>query len=605
MTIDDSHSTDPQLGLLLEDLRRLSRRVDDLTVRLERVESGASAATAPAAPASASPTGAATAGLASSENSWAWVGHSRLLQRLAMISFVLVVALVLRTLSDSKVIPLAVGVWLGVGYAALLVAWGALLLHRQQRGQRVLPVCGGLLLCAVVVEASQSFKLLAPTTVTWFLLADLAALTWLGFRYDKGAMLAMTALFVGASALALGFPNPPFVHTALVLLAVAVVAQRAEHRLRQPWLPWLAFAMSVFFWLLWTMKARIGWLRPESLDAAQFADLQLPWFLPVLTVFAAAWFVMAAIDTRARPDDPGGFSMCSPTANLLAGYGAAYAITHASKGSIFVLGCVATGTALLHFAVAQRLWARQRHGAVGVTAFTLAGMTACVLAAPAMLGGFGAVAPVWAALALGMIALGSKWQSPGLRLCSYLLQVAVLVFAVVGDLYAVPVADGTFLLAALAATAVSTLSALHYRWSRVHLPPAETWFARLDRHNHASIALLWLAAANGFGLMHLLAWRGATWVGAEAPAALQCTQSVLVNFASIGLLLSGLRWRNRQLQLTAVLVAVYGGMRVFGSDLMSASGVPLVLSVFSFGVAAAVGSLVLGKLQGQRASTTS
>ncbi|MHC4919582.1 MAG: hypothetical protein ACYTKC_08290 [Planctomycetota bacterium] len=36
---------------------------------------------------------------------------------------------------------------------------------------------------------------------------------------------------------------------------------------------------------------------------------------------------------------------------------------------------------------------------------------------------------------------------------------------------------------------------------------------------------------------------------------------------------------------------------MFTSDLFTAHGVPLVLSVFSFGMAAAVGSVVLGRWQ--------
>jgi hypothetical protein len=48
---------------------------------------------------------------------------------------------------------------------------------------------------------------------------------------------------------------------------------------------------------------------------------------------------------------------------------------------------------------------------------------------------------------------------------------------------------------------------------------------------------------------------------------------------AIGLMVLGLVKRDKELLGTAVLVAVIGGLRVFASDLFSAHGVPLVLSV--------------------------
>jgi hypothetical protein len=77
---------------------------------------------------------------------------------------------------------------------------------------------------------------------------------------------------------------------------------------------------------------------------------------------------------------------------------------------------------------------------------------------------------------------------------------------------------------------------------------------------------------------------------------------VILNLGSIGLMYWGLRGRDPQVLATAALVAVAGGLKVVGSDLLTASGVPLVVAVFSFGVAAAVGSLVLGRMQARRAA---
>jgi hypothetical protein len=49
----------------------------------------------------------------------------------------------------------------------------------------------------------------------------------------------------------------------------------------------------------------------------------------------------------------------------------------------------------------------------------------------------------------------------------------------------------------------------------------------------------------------------------------------------------------------AILVTLIGAIKVFLYDLIGIHGLPLVFSVFSFGMAAAVESLALGKWQKQ------
>jgi len=54
----------------------------------------------------------------------------------------------------------------------------------------------------------------------------------------------------------------------------------------------------------------------------------------------------------------------------------------------------------------------------------------------------------------------------------------------------------------------------------------------------------------------------------------------------------------------AILVTVVGATKVFLYDLLGTHGLPLVFSVFSFGMAAAVESLALGKWQKEPADQT-
>jgi hypothetical protein len=90
------------------------------------------------------------------------------------------------------------------------------------------------------------------------------------------------------------------------------------------------------------------------------------------------------------------------------------------------------------------------------------------------------------------------------------------------------------------------------------------------------------------------------------PAAMQrdtfrSGQSVLINVAAIALILFAYLRRDKEIRNVAILVTIIGAIKVFLYDLLGVHGLPLVFSVFSFGVLAAVESLALGKWQKQPA----
>jgi len=67
---------------------------------------------------------AAVGGEAASEELLSWVDRAYLLPRLATTSFILVVALALRTLTDGGAIEVQLGTLLGMVYALVLIAYG-------------------------------------------------------------------------------------------------------------------------------------------------------------------------------------------------------------------------------------------------------------------------------------------------------------------------------------------------------------------------------------------------------------------------------------------------------------------------------------------------
>ena len=80
-------------------------------------------------------------------------------------------------------------------------------------------------------------------------------------------------------------------------------------------------------------------------------------------------------------------------------------------------------------------------------------------------------------------------------------------------------------------------------------------------------------------------------------------QSLIINIGALILLYSALKGRNKEILLIASIVALIGASKVFIIDMFGIKGVPLVLSVFSTGVVAAFGSVVMGRWQKKETET--
>ncbi|MBE0568712.1 MAG: hypothetical protein IH577_03425, partial [Deltaproteobacteria bacterium] len=226
--------------------------------------------------------------------------------------------------------------------------------------------------------------------------------------------------------------------------------------------------------------------------------------------------------------------------------------------------------------------------------FVVAGIALLGLALPAALGSVQAP-PVLGAAALGLAVLSDRWGSGAVRVSSYLLQVyAVVSLAlnfVTNGIPASPLA-GTVPAAALAVVALA-----HYRWCRRHVPPAHSpLFETYDKEDLSGAVTLLAALTGSFFLLRAIAWWIIIPAGPGGPETFQCTQSIIINLAALGLGLYAFRARNREIRNVAILVIALGAVKS-ASDLLGTKGVPLVLSVFSFGLAAATQSIILSRWQ--------
>jgi len=113
-----------------------------------------------------------------------WAGRNALLPRLATICFLLVVALVLRTITESGLVNKLIGSGIGMGYAAILIATGW---YNYQRNSKLAPVfaaCGAILMSIIVVETHSHFKSLPLIPAYLTLVATGIAMALISRQFD-------------------------------------------------------------------------------------------------------------------------------------------------------------------------------------------------------------------------------------------------------------------------------------------------------------------------------------------------------------------------------------------------------------------------------------
>jgi hypothetical protein len=120
-------------------------------------------------------------------------------------------------------------------------------------------------------------------------------------------------------------------------------------------------------------------------------------------------------------------------------------------------------------------------------------------------------------------------------------------------------------------------------------------FAKLDSRDYSAAALLLVCLAGFYLLFSMTIDLISTMVLADPANTIKCGRSIIINVAATFLLVLGGRRHDLELVWIAVFLAVIGCMKVFLVDLFGASGIPLVLSVLSFGVVAMAGSIVMGR----------
>ena len=585
-------------------IEALNRRVADLEGRLAALPPGQPEAPSavrqaailppPVPPRPGKPPGAPAAGEPDSlsDEMIGWASRASLFPRLATLCFLMVVALILRTITDNGIVNPLLGMGLGMGYAAALMVAGWYQYRRDSSLAPVFVACGAILMSSIVVETHARFGSLPLVPAYWTLMATGAGLAFVSRRFSVFLPVSVGTLGMCLAGAAIDYPDPFFPYLFMVLLTANLLGYYAGTLRRCGWLRWTVLLVTLAMFLLWGM--RLEAVAARKISAAP--TLAPEWFLPVLAAVGVAFLTIALLGiVRSRSEKLSAFDFCLPTINAVGLYLAARVVVNEADGSALALSLVAILFALLHFGAAFGLAMRNIEGVPGTNSFVVAGSALLGLALPTALGSGLAAAPVLAAAAVGVAVLSDRWASGAIRATSYLLQiygvVSLALHFLTNGIPASPLA-GTVPSAALGAAAL-----VHYRWCRRHVPPVRSLlFGTYDKQDLSGAVTLLAALTGSFFLLRVIAWWIILPAGPGGPDTFQCTQSVIINLAALGLGLYAFQARNREIRDVAILVIAVGAIKST-ADLLGTKGVPLVFSVFSFGLAAAAQSITLSRWQ--------
>ena len=594
--------TEKQSGLegrvvfLTEQVDLLMKEVEGLSARLQMLEAGDFKARESAEIRKAPVAAPVEARAVSRKGVLKKAGTGALLPRIATICFIMVVALILRTITDIGLVNTQLGSILGMGYATALILVGGWFYLRESSLAPVFPACGLLLLFSIVIETHTHFQSLSTVMAYLILMAAGVVVTVMGLRHRAPFQLYSAALGTGLVGMTIDFPYPVYPLLALIIFGGCVAAYIGWRAKICQSLRWTTLGLAVIFWAFWSYKLSV----PPVCDAPTAEMFYLSWFGPFLFLYWAFFTGTNIYRMATDTEELGFFESLLPTTVGVGAFLAAWTVVATWNNNVLWLGMVGILAGLAHLGVAAWLAGRNREGAIGSTTYTFAAIVLLSVGVAAIFSKLFWAVPVLSVSAYIMTIIAGRWQSGGVRCTSYLFQAAALLVALATGVVAVDIkspAVGGVLLATMA-----VMSFLQYYWSRKHAPPSlhSAFFSWLDKRDCSAVILLLTGLVSSFFLLRLGLYQMLIRSGADFEFMFRGGQTVFINLGAIFLLLYAGSRKNREILVIAIFVGILGMGRSFVFDLLGIKGMPLVFSIFSSGLVAAVGSVVSTRWQGKK-----
>lgn len=520
-----------------------------------------------------------------------WASRNALFPRLATLCFLLVIALILRTITDSGMIDKLIGSGIGMGYATILMIAGWYKYRENSLLAPIIAASGAILMSAIVVDTHTNFNALPVVPAYLTLIATGIGMALISRQFNAFTPVSVGILGMCFAGAAMDYPHPFFPYLALVLFTANLLGYFASQLKRCTWLRWSALVVTIVMLQLW--QAQIVTSLKQNVTTPEMA---ISWFLPIIAVFAISYMALALFGIiRRGPEKLSKYITSLPTINALWAFSAANSVLKAQGGNIQLLGFIGILAAICHFGATFWLSRRNIKGAPGSSAFTLGGGALLALALPAATNSYALSLPVISIVAIVMVYMSRTWGSGHLRLTTYLFHLySSIALAVFMSSTTTSALDAINI---LPSGLLAFIIVYQYLWCRLW-PPAEgcAFFDSFDPHDRSAVILLLAGLLCGFFMMRNVIFQTMQLISTSMPPdAFRCAQSVLVNTAAIVLIVLAYLRHDKEIRNVAILVMVVGGVKVFAYDLLGSHGLPLVFSVFSFGVAAAVESIALGK----------
>jgi len=511
-----------------------------------------------------------------------WLDTSYLMPRVATTSFILVLAIALRTMTDGGTIDQQAGAFLGMIYAFALILFGWFSYSRQSIQAPVFTLWGTIVMCSVVVETHRVFEAL-PTEPAYFLLVVLGAATAIISRIYKVALpVFVGTLGMSIAGFAIDYPNPVFPYLVILLVTANLFTVYATRILRASWLRWGLLVLTIFMFQIWALKLTIylGKVTPDELEFA------ITGFLPAIAVIGLLYLGIAFFGVTGKIQDRiSRFDVVLPVINVFWIYlFCRYVLNHGLADEM-AFGLVASVFAGGHLGLAWLVARRGDQASGSAAPFGLAGCILLALTLPMGIGNALISSTVLSAVAFGGARVAQQWKSGGIRYISYLMQIyaaSALIFALKETEMSTPSIIG-----ATASTLMAAIALWHYYWCCENRPlPEMKVFKSFDSNDRSVIVVLFAALLSGFFTLRVGIYQGLAMVGFRSPDAFSSGQSVLIICASALLMYLSVKKMNREFRTIGILLMLVGACKVFLIDIMSIKGLPLMISLFTFGTVA-------------------
>ena len=580
---DNKRDLETRLEELTSQIRTLERRIEQLESGEGRIravpDKGPSALSAEKADSTAA------------EKPWTMGGMTAILSRIATICFLLAVALILRTISDNGLVSMQIGSFLGISYSWLLVATGWFLYRKSHQFAPIFAISGAMLLFSVVLETHAHFGALSSLTAYPMLMIAGTVLATIS-RWQKVAVpVTLATIGVTVTSLPLDFPNPIIPYLALILLFVNIISYMAMNIPRSWWLRIFAMLTTMAVLTGWTFKLYVVLRRGGQLPDTLYQN----WFFPVLMVFVIFYITTSYLSVkRFRPESARLYNSLLPTVPIVWIYLDMWLVISARGAGFAAVGIMGVILSVGLFGIAAYLARKAENKGSGVNLFAFPAAALLALSLPSLLGKFVYAVPLLSGVALGYGILARRWKHDGVRITSYILQASVIIATAASGAFSVK--DVSLLAGLMAAAVFSAISYIHFGRSRRFGPIAESgFFAKFDKKDRTAVILFLSSLLGAFIFLRIGIYGLLSGMQGDLANAFTCAQSIIINIGAIALILMAYFRKDYEIRAVAITVTVVGALKVFVVDLLNAQGVPLVLSVLSFGVAAALGSVVLGR----------